>query len=103
MGVVVDINGTSAMVTGGAPCIGAASVRQLAARGARVIVADHAGGAEVAEDVGGIFVSVDVTRSERASKSGHNPAKLSEHVLPRGPIRPVRIASTSPTGIRLCP
>jgi hypothetical protein len=41
-------------------------------------------GAEVAEDVGGIFVSVDVTRSERASKSGHNPAKLSEHVLPRG-------------------
>lgn len=44
VGVVVDINGASAMVTGGAPGIGAASVRQLAARGARVIVADHAGG-----------------------------------------------------------
>jgi hypothetical protein len=39
-GGVVDINGASAMVTGGAPGIGAASVRQLAARGARVIVAD---------------------------------------------------------------
>jgi hypothetical protein len=34
VGVVVDINGASAMVTGGASGIGAASVRQLAARGA---------------------------------------------------------------------
>ena len=36
----MDINGASAIVTGGASGIGAASARQLAARGARVVVAD---------------------------------------------------------------
>ena len=36
----MDINGASAIVTGGASGIGAASARQLAARGAKVVVAD---------------------------------------------------------------
>jgi hypothetical protein len=38
--VLMDINGASAIVTGGASGIGAASARQLAAKGARVVVAD---------------------------------------------------------------
>jgi NAD(P)-dependent dehydrogenase (short-subunit alcohol dehydrogenase family) len=37
----VDINGVSAIFTGGASGIGAASARQLAARGARVVIADY--------------------------------------------------------------
>jgi NAD(P)-dependent dehydrogenase (short-subunit alcohol dehydrogenase family) len=63
----VDINGASAIVTGGASGIGAASPRQLAARGARVVVADLQAdrGAELAEDIGGVFVSVDVTNTEQ--------------------------------------
>lgn len=36
----MDINGASAVVTGGASGIGAATARQLAAKGARVVVAD---------------------------------------------------------------
>src|SRR5690348_16667458 len=36
----VELNGASAIVTGGASGIGAATARQLAAKGARVIVAD---------------------------------------------------------------
>jgi NAD(P)-dependent dehydrogenase (short-subunit alcohol dehydrogenase family) len=59
----MDINGASAIVTGGASGIGAASARLLAARGATVVVADLQGdqGAQLAEDIGGAFVRVDVT------------------------------------------
>jgi NAD(P)-dependent dehydrogenase (short-subunit alcohol dehydrogenase family) len=66
----VDINGASAIVTGGASGIGAASARQLAARGARVVVADLQAdrGAELAEDIGGAFVSVDVTNTGRSRR-----------------------------------
>jgi NAD(P)-dependent dehydrogenase (short-subunit alcohol dehydrogenase family) len=59
----MDINGASAIVTGGASGIGAASARLLAARGAKVVVADLQGdqGAQLADDIGGAFVRVDVT------------------------------------------
>jgi len=55
----MDIDGASAIVTGGASGIGAASARQLAAKGARVVVADLQAdrGAELAEEIGGVFVS----------------------------------------------
>ncbi|MEY3617764.1 MAG: hypothetical protein RL726_462, partial [Actinomycetota bacterium] len=36
----MDINGASAIVTGGASGIGAATARLLAAKGAKVVVAD---------------------------------------------------------------
>ena len=53
----------SAIVTGGASGIGAAAARQLAAKGAKVVVADLQAdrGAELAKEIGGVFVSVDVT------------------------------------------
>lgn len=59
----MDINGASAIVTGGASGIGAAVVRQLAAKGAKVVVADLNAdkGLELAKEVGGEFVPVDVT------------------------------------------
>jgi NAD(P)-dependent dehydrogenase (short-subunit alcohol dehydrogenase family) len=59
----MDINGASALITGGASGIGAASARLLAARGARVVIADlQAGrGAELADELVGAFVHVDVT------------------------------------------
>jgi len=62
----MDIEGTSALVTGGASGIGAACARRLAGLGARVVVADlnaDAGGA-VAEEVGGEFARVDVTKTD---------------------------------------
>ncbi len=57
------LTGRVAVVTGGGSGIGAASVRRLAAEGARIIVADvdETAGAAVAEEVGGLFVRTDVT------------------------------------------
>ncbi len=62
----MDITGASAVVTGGASGIGAAAARALAGAGAKVVVADlnEAKGQEVATAIGGVFVRVDVTRTE---------------------------------------
>src|SRR5690606_13889512 len=63
----MDISGASAIVTGGASGIGAAVVRRLADRGARVVVADlqDDAGRALAEEVGGVFIHVDVTDTEQ--------------------------------------
>lgn len=55
--------GKLALVSGGASGIGAATVRALAAEGARVAVLDlpQSEGAAVAAEVGGIFAAADVT------------------------------------------
>jgi NAD(P)-dependent dehydrogenase (short-subunit alcohol dehydrogenase family) len=78
----MDINGASAIVTGGASGIGAASARQLAAKGARVVVADLQAdrGAQLADDIGGAFVSVDVTNTEQIEAAVNTAAEL-------GPLR----------------
>jgi NAD(P)-dependent dehydrogenase (short-subunit alcohol dehydrogenase family) len=63
----MDINGSSAIVTGGASGIGAAAARQLAAKGAIVIVADLQAdkGEALAKEIGGVFALVDVTNPEQ--------------------------------------
>ncbi len=62
----MDIRGASAVVTGAASGIGAAVARALAAADARVVVADvdRQKGSAVAQDIGGVFVEVDVTRTD---------------------------------------
>ena len=62
----MDITGASAIVTGGASGIGAASARLLAARGAKVVVADlqEDKGKELADEIGGAFCKVDVTKTD---------------------------------------
>jgi NAD(P)-dependent dehydrogenase (short-subunit alcohol dehydrogenase family) len=60
---MLDLNGTSSIVTGGASGIGEATVRALAARGASVLVVDLQDdkGEAVAKSVGGGYVRADVT------------------------------------------
>ncbi|MEE9533080.1 MAG: 3-hydroxyacyl-CoA dehydrogenase [Acidimicrobiia bacterium] len=62
----MDIEGVAAIVTGGASGLGAATVRRLARKGARVLVADVQAelGDAVADEVGGAFVRTDVTNSD---------------------------------------
>jgi NAD(P)-dependent dehydrogenase (short-subunit alcohol dehydrogenase family) len=58
--------GRTAVITGGGSGIGLASVRRLAAEGARVVVADIdlTAGQAAADEVGGLFVRTDVTVEE---------------------------------------
>jgi NAD(P)-dependent dehydrogenase (short-subunit alcohol dehydrogenase family) len=79
---VLDLTGTSSLVTGGASGLGEATVRALAARGAAVVVVDlqDEKGQAVAKSVGGGYVRADVTDSEQviaaiAAAEEHGPLR----------------------------
>jgi len=74
----MDINGTSAIVTGGASGIGEAAARALAARGAIVVVADLNAekGEALAKEIGGAFVNVDVTDTEQIQTAVNTAVEL---------------------------
>jgi NAD(P)-dependent dehydrogenase (short-subunit alcohol dehydrogenase family) len=59
----MELNGIGALVAGGASGLGEATARELAARGARVTVADlnEERGAALAGEIGGAFGAADVT------------------------------------------
>ena len=59
----MELNGISDIVTGGASGIGEGCARQLAARGAKVVIADLQDdkGNALATEIGGAFAHVDVT------------------------------------------
>src|SRR5580658_4204685 len=58
----MDVNGTAAIVSGGASGLGEATARALAAAGATVVIADlnEDGGKRVASETGGLFARTDV-------------------------------------------
>jgi NAD(P)-dependent dehydrogenase (short-subunit alcohol dehydrogenase family) len=62
----MDLNGTAAIVTGGASGLGAATAALLAEHGAAVVVADvqDEKGQALADRVGGVYVHTDVTDTE---------------------------------------
>ncbi|MDJ0769568.1 MAG: SDR family NAD(P)-dependent oxidoreductase [Ilumatobacter sp.] len=67
----MNLEGASAIVTGGASGIGEAAAQQLAAAGARVVIADlnEEKGQAVASELGGLFVKCDVSSIEDAQAS----------------------------------
>lgn len=78
----MDINGASAIVTGGASGIGAATARLLAAKGAKVVVADlqEDKGTALANEIGGAFCKVDVTNTD-------DIIAAAEMAVSMGPVR----------------
>jgi NAD(P)-dependent dehydrogenase (short-subunit alcohol dehydrogenase family) len=62
----MELNGTGAIVSGGASGLGEATARELAAAGCRVVVADlnEERGKTVADAIGGLFVRTDVSDEE---------------------------------------
>ncbi|MEZ0578113.1 SDR family NAD(P)-dependent oxidoreductase [Nocardioides sp. MH1] len=74
----MELSGSSAIVTGGASGIGAACARQLAARGATVVVADLQAdkGEALAAEIKGVFAQVDVTNTEQIAASVKAAAEI---------------------------
>jgi len=80
----MEINGVSAIVTGGASGLGAATARLLAKHGAKVAIFDMNAelGAAVAGETGGAFFAVNVADEENvgaalaAAESAHGTARI---------------------------
>jgi NAD(P)-dependent dehydrogenase (short-subunit alcohol dehydrogenase family) len=80
----MNIDGHSAIVTGGGSGLGAATARELARRGARVAVLDINGdaAAAVAQEIGGLALRCDITDTASveaalaAVAERHGPARL---------------------------
>lgn len=80
----MDIQGQAALVTGGASGLGAETVRQLAAAGARVAILDlnEQAARELAAEVGGLGIACDITSTESVEKAldaaaqAHGPARI---------------------------
>jgi len=77
----MEINGISAIVTGGASGLGEATSRHLASLGAKVVVADLDRQAEkgeaLAKEIGGVFAACDVTDTEQVIASVEAAKELS--------------------------
>jgi NAD(P)-dependent dehydrogenase (short-subunit alcohol dehydrogenase family) len=60
---VMKLNGTAAIISGGASGLGEATARELASAGSRVVVADlnEERGKNIASELGGLFVKTDVS------------------------------------------
>lgn len=87
----MDISRASAVVTGGASGLGAATARRLASEGAHVVILDlpSSNGAEVAEEINGTFVAADVTDPEGVEKAldaaeEHGPLRALVHCAGKG-------------------
>jgi len=74
----MDISGSTAIVTGAASGIGAACARQLAAKGATVVVADLQAdkGEALAAEINGVFAQVDVTNTEQITAAVDAAAEI---------------------------
>ena len=91
----MEIKGQSAIVTGGASGLGAATARALAASGAKVAILDinAKAAAEVAIDINGIAITCDVADSaagEAAIKkvaADHGPARILVNCAGVGPAK----------------
>ena len=76
----MDLTGSSAIVTGGASGLGAATARRLASAGARVVIVDVQAADGLASELGGVFVAADVTKSDQIEAAVAAAADL-------GPVR----------------
>ena len=63
----MDVNGSAAIISGGASGLGEATARELARTGATVVIADlnEERGKALADELGGVFAKTDVTDDEQ--------------------------------------
>src|SRR3546814_13622364 len=107
----MDLNGISAIVTGGASGLGEATVRDLAQRGAKVVVVDMnpEKGEAVAQDLKGVFVKADVANTEQviaAVEAANGVGPLRALVTAAGlgwATRPIGLDAQYGSASNLCP
>ena len=83
----MNLDNSSALVTGGASGLGAATAHRLAAAGVRVTLLDlnEAAGNALADELDGAFVRADVTDAEQVQEAVDTaPARLELLVLEPG-------------------
>lgn len=78
----MQLDGASAIVTGGASGLGAATARRIAADGARVVIVDLNGelGEQVAAEVNGAYVAADVRKEDEVQAAVDTAVEM-------GPLR----------------
>jgi NAD(P)-dependent dehydrogenase (short-subunit alcohol dehydrogenase family) len=78
----MNVEGSSAVVTGGASGLGLATAKRLTAAGAKVVILDlpSSPGAEQAAEIGAVFAPTDVTSEEQVSSA-------LDLAVERGPLR----------------
>jgi NAD(P)-dependent dehydrogenase (short-subunit alcohol dehydrogenase family) len=100
----MDLANASAIVTGGAGGFGSATVRRLAQKGAKVVIADVSDerGEALAREVGSLYVSTDCMDEDAIAKAvqgGHRPraaARRRDHPHRPGLARTGPAAAGSP-------
>ena len=97
----MEISGVSAVVTGGASGLGEATVRRLAAAGAKVVILDRdaAKGEALAKELGtdaAAFAPTDVTNAADVTAAV-------DLAMSRGPLRIAVSCAVVPTGSRCGP
>jgi len=93
----MNINGQTALITGGASGLGAATARYLASKGANVMVLDYdeTGAGKMAQEIGGHAVGCDV--SDEASVAQAIDSTVAQCGVPRIVVNCAGIA----TGVRI--
>ena len=93
----MNINGQTALITGGASGLGAATARYLASKGANVMVLDYdeAGAGKMAQEIGGHAVGCDV--GDEASVAQAIDSTVTQCGVPRIVVNCAGIA----TGVRI--
>jgi len=93
----MNINGQTALITGGASGLGAATARYLASKGANVMVLDYdeTGAGKMAQEIGGHAVGCDV--SDEASVAQAIDSAVAQCGVPRIVVNCAGIA----TGVRI--
>lgn len=91
----MNLNGSSALVTGGASGLGEATARKLAEREAQVVILDldDSRGPAVADEIGGRYVRADVRDTQQVIEAVDAAVAL-------GPLRAVVCCAGIPSGSR---
>ena len=95
----MELNGTSAIVSGGASGLGEATVRELAAAGATVVVADlnDERGKAIAGEIGGVFAQTDVSDEDSVAAGGRGRRGDRRAAAGRGELRGHRLGARGPS------